>query len=255
MIPLPRTARYKIPLMRGSDIDGHGRALHRYLADEGGNLAAYWKQPETVRRTYGIGKRTLAKKAARKAGLPEYGMVGENLYAKMRAAGAYDALADKLLLDYMKVPAPTLVFPITNDFQARIPTFIHVTGGISGNYAMDWMAPHGTAVLAPEAGTVTRLAGHDPASGLHGANRDVFGWSVYLRCKGGFYYGTHMGALDVRAGSVVKAGEILGWVGGWPYDPGRSHLHLGYSSFTRIASVSRNKIIDVAHGPRVQGFR
>lgn len=255
-IPLPRTCKVRVPLMVGSDVEAHGRAMHRFLGpQDGGNLAAFVKQRPSVRRTYGPGKRDLAVKAATKGRIPISGWVGPNLYALMRAEGAYDALADKLLTDYMRPPPPKLVFPITSNYHAAVPSYVHVTGGISGNYALDWMAPPGTAVLAPEAGTVSRTAGNDPATGLHGSHRDVFGWSVYLRCGLGFYYSTHMGRLDVRAGSVVQAGETIGWVGDWPYDRGRSHLHLGYSSFTRLSSVSRAKIVSVAYAPRVEGFR
>jgi hypothetical protein len=76
----------------GDDVDGWARAAHRYLED--GLLDDYEMQRPIVRRTFGIGKRTLAKKCARKAGLPQYGIVGETLEEAMRAAGAFDATAD-----------------------------------------------------------------------------------------------------------------------------------------------------------------
>lgn len=75
----------------GDDVDGWARAAHRYLKD---GLLDYELQRPIVRRTFGIGKRTLAKKCARKAGLPQYGIVGETLEEAMRAAGAFDATAD-----------------------------------------------------------------------------------------------------------------------------------------------------------------
>jgi len=253
MIPLPRTLRVKLPPQVGKDVEAHGRAMHRYLDD--GQLRAFVNQPTSVRRTFGIGKRTLAKQSAAKAGLPQYGMVGPELYEAMRKDKAYDAVADKLLLDYMKPPTPSLVYPIDNDYPSRAPTFIHATGGIPGNYALDFMQSHGTPVLAPEAGTVSRTSGNDPATGVHGGNRDVFGWSVYLRCTFGFFYFTHLGQLRVKAGDMVTAGEIVGWVGAWPNDPGRSHLHLGYTSFTHLATVSKRHIVDVSQAARVQGHR
>lgn len=147
---------------------------------------------------------------------------------------------------------PQLVFPIDKNWASRVPSFLHPTGGIPGNWALDWMCEPGAIVLASEAGTVSRTAGHDPRTGLHGANRDVFGWSVYLRCKTGFYYDTHFGRLSVRAGESVKAGDPIGYVGDWPYDRGRSHLHRGFTSFTLRSSVSIRKIQVVAGSPRVE---
>lgn len=110
-LSLPRTAKLKVPPMVGDDIDAHGRAMHRYLAD--GQLASYAMQPALVRRTFGVGKRTLAKKCAAKAGLPAYGVVGPGLYAALRDAGAYDAKADLLIDAYNdRAAAPQLVEPL-----------------------------------------------------------------------------------------------------------------------------------------------
>lgn len=94
-LSLPRTVKLRVPPMRGTDVDAHGRALHRYLRD--GQILRYERQPAIVRRTFGVGKRTLAKKAAIQAGLPAYGIVGPRLYAALRDAGAYDAYADALI--------------------------------------------------------------------------------------------------------------------------------------------------------------
>lgn len=250
---LPRTVKtYNV----GADVEAHGRAMHRYLDD--GQLAAFTKQPKTIRRTFGIGKRTLAKKSAAKAGLPQYGVVGPDLYAAMRDAHAYDAYADALLEEYVKASAPkppALVYPHDKLFDSYCGGYLHQTGGIAGNWALDFMAAPGTPVLAPEAGTVSRTSGYDPASGLHGSNRDVFGWSVYLRCSTGFFYATHFGRLTVHGGSRVKAGQVVGYVGDWPHDRGRSHTHLGFTSFSRVGAVSRRKIQAVAAAPRVVGVR
>lgn len=76
----------------GDDVDGWARAAHRYLED--GQLDEYEKQRQIVRRTFGVGKRTLAKQCAKKAGLPQYGVVGETLEQEMRDANAFDELAD-----------------------------------------------------------------------------------------------------------------------------------------------------------------
>ena len=253
MIPLPRTVKLRVPPMVGKDVEAHARAMHTYLKD--GQLAAFHKQPVSVKRTFGAGKRSLAQRCALKAGLPEYGMVGPNLYQHMRAKGAYDSYSDRLLLDYMqpKPVVPSLVYPIDKDWRSSSGGWVHQTGGITGNYALDWMTDPGAPIVASEKGVVTRTGGHDPATGLHGDNRDVFGWSLYLRCKGGFYYDTHMGKLNVRAGDEVGVGDIVGFVGDWPHDRGRSHLHRGFTSFTYLASVSKAKIRAVSVAPRVDG--
>lgn len=96
--------------MVGSDVDAAGRIMHRYLQD--GQLGAYEQQPAVVRRTFGTGKRTLAKKAARKAGLPEYGVVGPALFKALAKAGAVDELARARLQAYEDSLAPKLVEPI-----------------------------------------------------------------------------------------------------------------------------------------------
>jgi murein DD-endopeptidase MepM/ murein hydrolase activator NlpD len=172
---------------------------------------------------------------------------------------ALDATAQQLIRDDYKQqhppppPMPSLVYPHDKDWHSYCGGYVHVTGGISGNYALDFLASPGTPVLAPEAGTVSRTSGYDPASGLHGSNRDVFGWSIYLRCRYGFFYSTHYGRLLVGAGAQVKAGDVVGFVGHWPGDVGRSHTHLGYTSWTHLSSVSTAKIRAVAAAPHVRG--
>lgn len=93
--PLRRTARLG---MTGIDIEAHTSAMHRYLHT--GQLKAFREQRKTVRQTFGVAKRTLAKQAAAHAGLPAYGVVGPALFAAMWAADAYDVTARKQLDDY-----------------------------------------------------------------------------------------------------------------------------------------------------------
>lgn len=150
-------------------------------------------------------------------------------------------------------PMPSLVYPHEKGWASYTAGYIHQTGGISGNYALDFMAAPGTPVLAPENGTVSRTSGYDPGSGLHGSNQDVFGWSIYLRCRTGFFYSTHYGIITVQAGSICKVGDIIGYVGHWPHDTGRSHTHLGFTSFSHIPWFSISKIKAVAAAPRVDG--
>ncbi len=201
---------------------------------------------------------------------PGHSGYGKGRWEKIRAArvpkgmdhaGEYalDGVALELIRqDYAEQhppppPYPSLVYPHDKDFQSFTAGFLHVTGGIGGNWALDFMAAPGTPVLAPENGTVSRTAGHDPATGLHGENRDVFGWSVYLKTSFGFFYATHFGRLTVGAGSRLRVGEVMGYVGDWPHDRPRSHTHLGYTNVSHISQLSINKIRAVASAPRVQG--
>lgn len=153
-----------------------------------------------------------------------------------------------VLEPYLKAPPKLLVYPHPKSVSTGRPSFIHPTGGIPGNYALDFMAPGGTTVLAPEAGTVTRISGHDPSSGTHGAG-DIFGYSIYLRTAGGFFFSTHYGSVSVSLGETVKAGQKVGTVGHWPRDPGRSHTHLGFTGSNYTASVGHIKL--VAAAPKV----
>lgn len=117
-------------------------------------------------------------------------------------------------------------------------TGLHPTAGLPGNYALDFMAPGGTLVLASEAGRVARISGHNPIDGV--VQGSVFGWSVYLECGVGFYYDTHLGAVFVHVGQHVVEGQPIGRVGHWPHDEGRSHTHRGFTAHAgKAASVKR----------------
>ena len=124
---------------------------------------------------------------------------------------------------------PPLCYPHPANLGLHRPpaSDLHETGGLPGNWALDFMAPGGTPILAPQAGTITRLSGHPPSDGVIGS--DVFGWSLYLTTAPGkiVYFCTHMQDRAVKVGQKVKLGQLLGHVGHWPHDPGRSHTHLG----------------------------
>jgi murein DD-endopeptidase MepM/ murein hydrolase activator NlpD len=123
---------------------------------------------------------------------------------------------------------------------------LHWTSGLPDNAALDFMAPGGTLVLAPEAGVVRRFSGHDPATGIHGAG-DVYGWSLYLHCAMGDYFVTHLGARYATLGAHVAEGQVLGAVGHWPHDEGRSHTHMGFTANAgRGESIKRIQAVRVA---------
>jgi len=92
--------------------------------------------------------------------------------------------------------------------------------------ALDIMAPHDTAVLATEDGTVVRL--HESARG---------GTMLYQSDPSGlfvYYYG-HLSryADGIAEGKQVKRGEVIAYVGDTGNaGPGNYHLHFGISRVT-----------------------
>lgn len=202
---------------------------------------------------------------------PGHSGYGKGRWEKIRAAkvrsgdhaGEYalDAVAQQLIRDEYAAahpappPIPKLVYPHDKDWASYSGGYVHQTGGIFGSYGLDFLAKPGTPVLAVEAGTVTRTSGYDPASGTHGSNGDVFGWSLYIRAANllGYWYSTHYGRITVGAGDKVRPGDIIGYVGHWPGDIGRSHTHYAYTSFSYFPAVSKAKIRAVAAAPRVDG--
>lgn len=104
----------------------------------------------------------------------------------------------------------------------------HPTAGLPGYPAYDYMAPAGSAALAPVTGRVVKLSGHDPAAGPTDGPHGPFGWSVYIKGNDGrTYYLTHMGARNVRVGQIVRAGQRIGAVGNYAKYGGANHIHMG----------------------------
>ncbi|RDI73321.1 hypothetical protein Gocc_2921 [Gaiella occulta] len=102
MASLTRTLRLG---MRGKDVEALKRAVIRYLGD-----GRSWRQlvasAPVVRRTYGPLFRRLVNRAHAKAGTPQSGVIGPRLEARLRAAGAFDAKADRLLAEYAAAVTP-----------------------------------------------------------------------------------------------------------------------------------------------------
>jgi hypothetical protein len=107
----------------------------------------------------------------------------------------------------------------------------HNTSGLPGFPARDWMGHGGSLVLSPIRGVVStsrpfgKLEHQDPRNGFYGAR-------LYLeRPNGKEIYMAHFGLgshdIRVRPGTKVVPGTPLGYVGHWPGDPGRSHIHVG----------------------------
>lgn len=147
------------------------------------------------------------------------GVYGPASHAILR--GSFDAYAATLYLQTPPTPGRTVKLPST-----FTPT--HQTAGLPGFPAIDVFAAPGTTALAPEAGTVTRLSGHDPAEG--GTPGGAYGWSVYLTCPHAVYFLTHFATRTVKMGDTVAAGDPVGTVcdaavAGMPSSS--SHIHEG----------------------------
>lgn len=122
------------------------------------------------------------------------------------------------------------------------PGGLHETGGLAHNWAFDYMAPGGTPIRCVEAGHVWKLSGRSPSEGV--VDGDRFGWMTYIMTRDGvMYVYIHQGSRAVKLGDSCKLGQIIGRVGHWPHDEGRSHTHLGVTHpMGRAASIraSRN---------------
>lgn len=149
---------------------------------------------------------------------------------------------DAKALAYVRQDALTLCYPHQAGVSGvYVGQGLHETAGLTGNWAIDFMAPGGTKVLAVEAAKITRLSGRDPSLGAN-QTIGIFGWSIHYETALGLrYFSTHYGTRSVIEGQRVDCGEVIGTCGAWPGDPGRSHTHLGVTH--PLGSVAAKKRI------------
>jgi murein DD-endopeptidase MepM/ murein hydrolase activator NlpD len=150
----------------------------------------------------------------------------------------------------------SLVYPhpkgAASTVSGGIPGGLHPTVGLAHNWALDFMAPGGTPVLAVEKGTIWRLSGHNPNEGVIGGS--ICGWSTYLLTPDGLiYFYTHQGERYVQLTEKVRKGQVIGKVLSWPHDPGRSHTHLGVTH-PMGDRASKRAIQNVGKAPHVKGY-
>jgi len=144
-----------------------------------------------------------------------------------------------------------LVFPIAAppDIEVLVGG-IHTTAGITHNEARDFICHAGLGICAPEAGTVTRFSGHDPADDEADA-KGVYGWSTYITTAAGYlYFITHQGRRlgSLRVGQKVQAGDLLGFVGDQRFRS--DHAHVGVTS-PKGEADAKARITAVSKAPRV----
>jgi len=230
----------------GSDVEGVGRALARAGFLDG--LPKFMSKLPAFRRTYNDSKEKAVNEARVKLKLPKNGVYNKLVHEYLEQRDAFDDYAQFLMLNY--VPKPTLVFPFAVDVLVQFCQWLHETGGLPGNWAIDFCCNPGTAVLAPERATVTRFSGSPPGTD-HPDGAGVFGWTTYLQAQKGYmYFLTHQGARlpTLKIGMVVQPGDILGFVGNQQYRP--DHLHLGVSS-PLGPEDAKKRIVSVARAARI----
>lgn len=237
----------------GQDVDAMARGLHRFLGT--GKLGEHERKPKAVREAFGPGKSALARQARARLGLTDGTTAGFALDRMLRKEGAYDELADALFVEYIKAKAtpvlPKVVYPHPKGYLSTVCQGIHDTAGLPGNVAMDFCCKGATPVVAPVDCEVVKISGRNPALGADQVV-GIFGWNLHLMASGGYrLFGTHFGAYTVRVGQKVKRGTVIGYVGNWPGNPARSHLHLGVTSIHGRQDASRY-ILDIAAAQRVK---
>jgi hypothetical protein len=178
---------------------------------------------------------------------PVSGAYGRNTWLALRSARvpaefphAGEYAMDMLARALVKQDALNMCYPHDKDSPSSACQGLHPTAGLSGNWAIDFCAPGGTKVWAVERAVIRKLSGRDPAQGAQ-QTIGIFGWSIHYETAEGYrYFSTHYGArAPLQVGQVVTVGQLLGTVGHWPGDPGRSHTHLGVTSPLGIADAKK----------------
>lgn len=94
--------------------------------------------------------------------------------------------------------------------------------------AYDFGAPEDAKVLAPTAGTLGRVSGGNMKSGRY------YGYGIHLYVKGGGeFFLKHLKTLTRKSGAV-KAGDVIGTLGGTGILNGGPHLHIGATSLSLL---------------------
>lgn len=97
--------------------------------------------------------------------------------------------------------------------------------------AYDLMGAEDGKVLAPHAGTVSALRPHNNDPGFWGA-------AVYLSVPGGQFFLKHLKTVAVRPGQKVKAGEVIGTLGGSGGKlNGGPHLHIAANPLSLLSKA------------------
>lgn len=248
--PFTRQLNPGDPVEIGIDVEGIGRALSRakvgYVP-----LNVFTKMPAKWRRSYGARKIEAVNVIRKREGRTRNGVYDRGVHGVLIDMGAFDARATNMMIRWD--PPESMCYPIARGNESSICQGLHETGGIPGNWAIDFCVPeivgNGAPILAVQDGWIARLSGKDP-------NQDTpdptgaYGWSVYLQTRAfALYYITHFGRrANLTVGQKVRVGEILGWVGDQVFRP--DHVHYGVTH-PLGEKAARDLITQVSKAPRV----
>lgn len=235
----------------GDDVFGSHRSVARLLDahDHGHRLADLEDNSPAAKRTFGPAFKIDVNKARKAMGFKATGLVDQTLWAALMKGGWPDARAIELMNSYIDAhPALTLCFPVPLGEMGTVCQGIHETAGLDGNMAIDFCSPPGTHIVAVEAGTVTKLSGHNPNDDTWDS-QGVFGWTVHFRTPSGYrYFVTHLGIRTVSLGQKLEMGQTLGRVGDQKFRP--DHCHYGVTSPISTTDAKK-RITAVSRAPRV----
>jgi hypothetical protein len=191
-------------------------------------LSNFTKKPLAFRRAYNDSRKAGVNELRLKQKRRQTGVYDRECHQYLETHDCFDRLAQKLMLDY--APSPSLVYPFATGVHVQICQGLHETGGLPGNWAIDFCCDPGTWILVPELATVTRFSGHSPGDD-QADSMGVFGWTTYLLSPRGYqYFITHQGSrlASLRVGMIVRPGDQLGRVGDQRFRP--DHAHIGVTS-------------------------
>lgn len=141
---------------------------------------------------------------------------GFNFKGDETAEGYYDEKGDSLQRVFLKAPLQFKYISSGFTFKRAHP----VNGGYSPHRAIDYAAPLGTPVVAVGDGTITQAGWNSEFGGQYGISVKIRHNSTYTTV-----YGHLSGvARGIRAGTKVKQGQVIAYVGSTGMSTG-PHLH------------------------------
>jgi murein DD-endopeptidase MepM/ murein hydrolase activator NlpD len=109
-------------------------------------------------------------------------------------------------------------------------------GNWQSDNAIDVHAKPLTSILAPKAGIVSKIGGHDPHDGPVGT---IFGEHVTITCPDGdAFFFTHTDRI-VGVGERDVAGQVIARIADWPGSDTLDHVHVG-----RISNRNPEELYD-----------
>jgi murein DD-endopeptidase MepM/ murein hydrolase activator NlpD len=142
---------------------------------------------------------------------------------------AWDALSISLYEEAEpRVPPETsFVLPARAEVRKGGGVSSHMSrplGNWQSDNAIDVHSKPLTRILAPKAGIVSRVGGHDPHDGPVGT---IFGEHVTITCPDGdAFFFTHTDRI-VGIGERVVAGQVIARIADWPGSETLDHVHVG----------------------------